>query len=155
MASERMRKQLAAAGINREPLLFGEAVRTVAEASAALGVEEGQIAKSIVFQSGDRFGVFVAAGDNRISNRKVRKIMGGKSVRIALPETVLEVTGYEIGAVTPLGLLQALPIFIDETLARFAQLYAGGGSKQSLLPLDYQELLRLTGGAAVDLKADA
>ncbi|WP_346356122.1 YbaK/EbsC family protein [Azotosporobacter soli] len=154
MSAERIKEQLEAAGIKRSLLQLGEWVRTVPEAAAAIGVADGQVAKSILFQSKDCFALFVAAGDNKISNRKVRKILAAKSARIALPETVLHVTGYAVGAVSPLGLLEPLPIFIDETLARYGEIYAGGGSQQALLPLSYKELVLLTGGRAVDLKAE-
>ncbi len=154
MSAERINKQLESAGIRRSLLQLGEWVRTVPEAAAAIGVADGQVAKSILFQSKDSFALFVAAGDNKISNRKVRKLLAAKSVRIALPETVLRVTGYAVGAVSPVGLLEPLPVFIDETLARYGEIYAGGGSQQALLPLSYAELLLLTGGQAVDLKAE-
>ncbi len=154
MGDERIAGCLAAAGIKRRPLQLGTLVRTVQDAAAALGVSEGQVAKAILFQAGAEFALFVAAGDNKISNRKVRKLLGAKSVRIALPEIVLAVTGYRVGAVSPLGLLTDVPVYIDETLERYEQIYAGGGSEQALLPLAYRELLELTGGKAVDLKAD-
>ena len=154
MSNERIKAQLAAAGIKREPLQLNEMTRTVSEAAAALSISEGQVAKTILFQAGDDFALFVAAGDNKISNRKARKLMGAKSVRIALPETVLDVTGYQVGAVSPLGLKHEVPVYIDETLSRYREIYAGGGSEQALLLLDYEEFLQLTVGMVVDIRVE-
>jgi len=109
-----------------EPLLFKEKMKTSLEAAEVLGVEVGQIAKSILFTSNDQFALFVASGDLRIDMKKVKQLMGGKP-RIASPEEVLRVTGFEVGAVCPFALQHDIPIYIDESLNRFDRVYTAAG----------------------------
>ena len=49
-----------------EPIIFEEPLPTSEIAAQALGVEVGQIAKSILFRAGEKYAMFVAAGDVRI-----------------------------------------------------------------------------------------
>src|SRR4051794_13370922 len=58
-------------GLSVELRTLGEPTATVAQAAAALGVEEGQIAKSIVFVMDGEPVVVVASGRHRIDQTKV------------------------------------------------------------------------------------
>ncbi|MGE5703278.1 MAG: YbaK/EbsC family protein [Clostridia bacterium] len=133
-----------------QPLLLAEKVPTSEEAARVLGVEVGQIAKSILFRSDDRFGLFVAAGDVRINQKKVKALLGGKKPRIATPEDVEAVTGFQVGAVCPFALRQEVPIFIDESLRRFEQVYTAAGVVESMLPITFEQLVAVTKGTVTD-----
>jgi prolyl-tRNA editing enzyme YbaK/EbsC (Cys-tRNA(Pro) deacylase) len=68
MAINRVREFLKEHNNELEPIVFDEMMKTSEEAARVLGVEIGQIAKSILFRSNDhRYGLFVTAGDMRIS----------------------------------------------------------------------------------------
>ena len=77
-------------GSDYEVQEFELPTRTVAEAAAAIGCEEAQIAKSLVFRSGsDRPVLVVACGTNRVDTTKVAVIVGEKITR-ADPDFVRE-----------------------------------------------------------------
>jgi prolyl-tRNA editing enzyme YbaK/EbsC (Cys-tRNA(Pro) deacylase) len=129
-----------------EPIVFTEMMKTSEEAASVLGVEIGQIAKSILFRSKDRYGLFVAAGDVRIHSRQVKACLGGGQPKMASPEEVAEMTGFEIGAVCPFALRREIPIFLDRSLQRFPVVYTAAGVPESILPVTFEQLVEITGG---------
>lgn len=132
------------------PLLFPEPMKTSEEAATGLGVEIGQIAKSILFRSHDEYALFVAAGDVRIHAKRVKAAFNGAKAKMASPEEVEAVTGFQVGAVCPFALLQEVPIFIDASLQRFSHVYTAAGIAESLLPVSYEQLLKMTNGRVID-----
>ena len=89
----------------------------------------------------------VAAGDARMDSKAIKARIGSR-VRMASPEEVLAVTGFNIGGVCPFALPGPLPIYLDESLQRYDIVYAAAGTPHTALPITYQELMRITGGQA-------
>lgn len=146
---ERVRRFVQAFDDGLEPLVFEAPLSTSDAAAQHLGVALGQIAKSILFCSEGRYGLFVAAGDQRIDPRIVRAHLGGKKPRVATPEEVFEVTGYPVGAVCPFALAQEVPVFVDASLGRFDTVYTAAGIAESMLPIPYPSLVSITGATIV------
>lgn len=132
------------------PLLFPEPMKTSEEAATALGVEIGQIAKSILFRANDEYALFVAAGDVRIHAKQVKAAFHGAKAKMASPEEVEAVTGFQVGAVCPFALQREVPIFVDASLQRFSLVYTAAGIAESLLPVSYEQLLEMTNGRVID-----
>ncbi|HED24394.1 MAG TPA: YbaK/EbsC family protein, partial [Firmicutes bacterium] len=112
-ALERARRYLAQFNSDLVPLEHEKTTKTAAEAAAALKVELGQIAKSILFRSGDKYGLFVAAGDIKIDDKKVRGLLDGGKAKIAKPAEVEKITGYRVGGVCPFDIDGSVPIYLD------------------------------------------
>ncbi len=152
-AARRVQDALAALGLAREVITLDVHARTSQQAAEALGVQVGQIVKSLVFTADGGEAVLVlASGANRVDERKLAALVGAR-VRRADPETVRRVTGYAIGGVPPVGHAQALPVFVDEDLLGPAELYAAAGVPECVFPLTPAELLRGTSGRVCDVKA--
>ncbi|OPZ72904.1 MAG: Cys-tRNA(Pro)/Cys-tRNA(Cys) deacylase YbaK [Firmicutes bacterium ADurb.Bin456] len=130
---------------------FEESTRTCELAARALGVEVGQIAKTIVFQADGQPVLVVASGDRKIKTGKLKRLLGAGKVRMADPGTVSRVTGYTVGGVCPLALPEKLPIFLDDTMHRFPVVYAAAGTPNSALPVTMDQLQEITGGQWADL----
>jgi Cys-tRNA(Pro) deacylase len=120
-------------------------------AAAALGVEPGQIAKTLVFLADGEPILVVASGDRKINSGKLKRLLAVSKVRMADPGTVLEVTGYPVGGVCPVALPQRLPILLESTMQRFDVVYAAAGTPNSALPVTMQQLEIITGGKWADL----
>lgn len=120
-------------------------------AAAALGVEVGQIAKTLVFLVDGQPVLVVASGDRKINNGKLKRLLAAAKVRMADPATVLEVTGYPVGGVCPLALPQSPPVFLENTMQRFGVVYAAAGTANSALPLTMRQLEIVTRGQWADL----
>jgi Cys-tRNA(Pro) deacylase len=134
-------------------ILLEENTSTAPLAAQALGTEVGQIAKSILFKTRqERYLMVVSAGDVRLDSKAIKAVVGDK-VRMANPDEVLKVTGFNIGGVCPFALRQEVPIYLDESLRRFEVVYAAAGTAHTALPISYEELMRITGGQACKFSA--
>lgn len=124
---------------------------TTAELAArALGVEVGQIAKSLLFRVGEEYVMVIAAGDVKIKAGKLKAVAGGKA-KMATPEEVLEVTGFPVGGVCPFALANPARILLDSSLGKYDVVYAAAGTPHSALAITLDQLATITGGEIVDL----
>jgi len=130
---------------------FTEDTSTSELAAQVLGVEVGQIAKSLLFITNSGPVLVVTSGDVRVDQKKLKQLVGGGKVKFADPETVMEVTGYQVGGVCPVALKKPVTIYVDESLKRFPVVYAAAGTASSALPVTVEQLLTITGGQLADL----
>ena len=113
-------KFLSSRGIEEKVVELSESARTSAEAAAAIGCDVEEIAKSIVFYVKDTLRpiLVIASGTNRVDEKKLKKLVGGKLKR-ADADFVREVTGFVIGGVPPAGHIEPLQTFMDLDLLNF------------------------------------
>jgi prolyl-tRNA editing enzyme YbaK/EbsC (Cys-tRNA(Pro) deacylase) len=129
-----------------------DAVTTAAAAAAALGVEVGQIANSLVFEMTGGVPLLVlTSGAHRVDTAKVAALLGVERVRRASPEFVREATGQPIGGVAPVGHPAPLRTLVDRALESFDEVWAAGGIPHAVFPSTYAELLAVTGGESADV----
>ncbi|MCF8885084.1 MAG: YbaK/EbsC family protein [Nitrososphaerota archaeon] len=131
-------------------LKSGEA-RTSSSAARAVKCSLGQIAKNILLigSSGSRL-LIVISGDKKIDLQKISKIFSEK-FRLASPEEVLEETGYSVGGVPPFGHIKPLKTVIDQSLKRYKYVYTSGGSEDTLMKIEVDELIRVCGAEILDV----
>jgi prolyl-tRNA editing enzyme YbaK/EbsC (Cys-tRNA(Pro) deacylase) len=67
------------------------------------------------------------------TNHTVRKKIGARKVSFASADETRELTGMEIGGVTPLVLPNGLPVWIDEAVMQTEYIILGGGNRSSKL----------------------
>lgn len=82
------------------------------------------------------------ATDRLNTNHTVRKKIGARKVSFASAEETRELTGMEIGGVTPLVLPDSLPIWIDDAVMQCEYVVLGGGNRSCKIKLDPQALLQ-------------
>lgn len=128
----------------------GASTATVSEAAQALGVEPGQIAKTLSIRIGDAVMLIVARGDARLDNRKTKDILGGRP-RMLGAEDVEALTGHPVGGVCPFGLATPLPVYCDISLKDFGEVYPAAGSRTSSVRLTPDRLAELVGATWVDV----
>jgi len=89
-----------------------------------------------------RFALCVLLAVDRLnSNHTVRKKLGARKVSFASADETRELTGMEIGGVTPLALPAGLPIWIDAAVMACEYVVLGGGNRASKIKLDPRALL--------------
>ena len=150
-AAARFQVALDALGLRRSVIELPVEARTSQQAADAVGVGVGQIAKSLVFMVDGAPVMVIASGVNRVDERKLATLAGGK-VRRADADTVKKATGYTIGGVPPFGHDTALRLWIDEDLLGHDLIYAAGGVPECIFPLTPEELLKATGGTIADVR---
>lgn len=138
-----------AAGIDGDIVVLPDAASTAPLAAAALGVEVGAIANSLVFWSDGEPLLVMTSGAHRVDTAALARRLGRGSITRATPEQVREATGQAIGGVAPTGHPRPLTTVVDEELARFPEIWAAGGTPHTVFPMTYEQLVRLTGGTVV------
>ena len=117
------------------------------------GVSLSNSANAILVRSktGERkFVVCVLLATDRLNtNHTVRKKMGARKVSFATADETREMTGMEIGGVTPLALSAELPIWIDAAVMQCEYVVLGGGNRDCKIKLDPRALLQQTGAEVV------
>ncbi len=140
---------LRAAGIQGEIVVLPDAASTAPLAAAALGVEVGAIANSLVFMCEGAPLLVMTSGAHRVDTVALAARLGRGRIVRASPEQVRAATGQAIGGVAPVGHPAQVDTVIDEALAGYPELWAAGGTPHTVFPLSFEELVRLTGGAVV------
>jgi prolyl-tRNA editing enzyme YbaK/EbsC (Cys-tRNA(Pro) deacylase)/predicted Fe-S protein YdhL (DUF1289 family) len=142
---------LQARGHAHAPVMLDDAARTAQQASDALGIAVGQIAKSIVFRrlSDEAAVLVVTSGDRRVSESKVAARVG--PLGRANAAFVRERTGFSIGGVAPVGHTTPVVTLIDQDLFRFGEVWAAAGHPHAVFRLLPGDLVRLTAAPVVDV----
>ncbi len=150
-AIDRVRNYLDQYNMDLKIIEFEESTSTCELAAAALGVEVGQIAKTLVFLADGNPVLVVASGDNKVKSNKLKRLLDASKIKMADPDTVQRVTGYPVGGVCPLALAEEAPILLDDSMRRFPVVYAAAGTPRSALPVTMEQLEIITGGKWADL----
>jgi prolyl-tRNA editing enzyme YbaK/EbsC (Cys-tRNA(Pro) deacylase) len=132
-------------------IVLDDAVHTAAAAAAALGVEVGQIANSLIFDADGEPLLVLTSGAHRVDTAKVAAGIGVAKLRRATPEFVREHTGQAIGGVAPLGHPKPVRTLVDTALAQYPEIWAAGGVPRAVFPITYAELVRVTDGTATEV----
>ena len=136
--------------INGEIIMFkAEQAKTSASAAEHLGCEVAQIAKSIVLKADNPI-LVILSGDMRVDLKKLSEVIGEKA-KLASPEYVSEEVGFIIGGVPPMGFDSPVRILIDKSIERFSEVFSSGGSRDSILKIDVNELKNVVKGEIVDV----
>lgn len=146
-AVQRVRDALRQKGARHDVMALTDTARTAQDAANALGCAVGAIVKSLVFAVGGKPVMALVAGDRMGDTEALPGVLGldGRCKR-ADADMVREATGFTIGGVAPVGHAAPLPIAIDESLGRFAAIYAAAGHPHCVFQTTLDELQRLTGG---------
>ena len=89
------------------------------EAASSLKCEVGAIVKSLLFKTENTFTLCLIAGDKKASLNKIKKTLNIKDASMASADEVKNITGFTIGGVSPVGHLNKINIYIDNSLERF------------------------------------
>jgi prolyl-tRNA editing enzyme YbaK/EbsC (Cys-tRNA(Pro) deacylase) len=147
-----VRDALDAAGAgDARVVVLDEAVHTAPAAAAALGVEVGQIANSLIFDAGGEPLLVLTSGAHRVDTAKVAAALGIAKLRRATPEFVREHTGQAIGGVAPLGHPKPVRTLVDVDLEQYPVIWAAGGVPRAVFPITYPELVRITAGTPTEV----
>ena len=148
---QRVVAALQAQGHVHMPRMLDDAARTAQQAADALGVQVGQIAKSIIFRrkEDDAAVLVITSGDRRVDEKKVAALVG--KISRADAEFVRARTGFAIGGVSPVAHATPAVTLIDRELFRFDEIWAAAGHPHGVFKLRPDDLVRLTGAPVADI----
>ena len=128
-------------------IILDTSARTALEAASSLRCEVGAIVKSLLFRTENTFTLCLVAGDRKASLNKIKKTLNIKDASMASADEVKNVTGYTIGGVSPVGHLNKINIFIDNSLERFTSLFAAAGHPNCVFKINFTDLQKITKGS--------
>jgi prolyl-tRNA editing enzyme YbaK/EbsC (Cys-tRNA(Pro) deacylase) len=98
-----------------------------------------------------QFAACVVTADRRLDvNGTVRRLMGVRKASFASAEDTIALTGMMIGGVTPFGLPDTVPLYIDAGVMGHPWVIVGGGDRSSKLKLSPSELAALPNAQVVE-----
>lgn len=142
--AERFQARLRELGLDSEVQELADSTRTAQEAAAAVGVEVGQIVKSLVFVDDEGPLLCLCAGDRRVDTERL-----GHGVRQAKGDEVRAATGFAIGGVPPVGHEQPVRTVVDASLRRFDVVWCAGGTPHAVFSTSPEALIAAIPGVDV------
>lgn len=129
------------------------------EAAAALGVDPARVFKTLVVRCAapgprgtDTYGVAVVPVTARLDLKAAAATFGAKRAQLAEAATAERLTGYVVGAISPLGQQRRLPLTLDDSaLDLGATLFVSGGRRGFEVELTPADLLAVTRGTTAPL----
>ncbi|PWH17405.1 MAG: hypothetical protein DDG60_02115 [Anaerolineae bacterium] len=141
---------LTALGIPHRIFRHAGPVTSLEQAAQERGQTPEQVIRSIVFRLGEgRFVMVLAAGRAQISWPALRAYLGQSRLTLASEAEVLQVTGYRIGTVTPIGLPAPLRILADEAVFQREEISLGSGEPNVGVIMKAADLRRVLGTVEV------
>jgi len=147
-AVKRVIDALAAHGVRERVIELEQTAATAKDAANALKVSQGAIVKSLLFMVGEQPVMALVAGDKNCFEHELPRIfhLPGDTARPDA-DKVLEITGFSIGGVAPLGFPGGpIPTAIDASLKRFSKVYAAAGHPNCVFETNVKELKKMTNG---------
>jgi prolyl-tRNA editing enzyme YbaK/EbsC (Cys-tRNA(Pro) deacylase) len=148
----RLEAALEPLGVAYELFPCDPALADTAQFCAAYGFSPDESANTIVVvgkADPRRYAACIVLATHRLDvNRTVRDRLGTRKASFAGPDETRELTGMEIGGVTPFGLPDGLPVWIDADVMVRPRIILGGGSR-SWKVMSTPALLQALPGAEV------
>ncbi len=135
-----------------EPRRFPEGTKTAADAAAAIGVDVGQIVKSLIFGVDGEIVLAYVSGANQLDEKKLARAAGGTKCSRVDADAVRAATGFPIGGVPPFGHATHLRVFIDPDLLQWPEVWAAAGTWNDVFAIEPHQLVEASDGVVTDLK---
>ena len=141
-----------ALGVEVRPRTYPQGARTAQDAADAIGVQVGQIVKSLIFGVDDDVVLAYVSGSNQLDEAKLAAAAGGERCHRVDADRVRQATGFPIGGVPPFGHDTELAVFVDPDLLDHDEVWAAAGTWNDVFPITPDELVRASGGTVTPLK---
>ncbi len=109
-----------------------------------LKIDEHLIIKTLVMEDDQQQPLIILMhGDCEVSLKHLARQLKVKKITPCSVDRVSSLTGYQTGGVSPLGLRQMLPIYMEETIGELEKLVINGGKRGLLVELSPKDLIKI------------
>ncbi len=148
-AVRRVVEAAARKGVDLRVVVLEATTHTAEDAARALGVEVGQIVKSLVFvapreSTGHEPVLCLVSGTNRVDPARLAAVVGEPAIRRATAREARDLTGFTIGGIPPVGHPHPVRVVMDPDLGRYREVWAAGGMDRAVFPVAPAALRALT-----------
>jgi prolyl-tRNA editing enzyme YbaK/EbsC (Cys-tRNA(Pro) deacylase) len=152
-AHQRVREAAAKRGVSIDIVIFDESTHTAQEAADAIGVELGQIVKSLVFvapadlardDAGLEPIIALVRGTDRVDIARLAAATAKARVRRATAREAGDATGFSIGGIPPFGHRQHIQVVMDPGLDGYPEVWAAAGTANAVFPISPRTLALLS-----------
>jgi len=117
---------------------------TAREVAAAEHVSPHKFAKSVIFFADGFYGMAVLGADCMLDLDELGVRLGLRRIRLASEGEIIRLfPGTEVGAMPPLGELFALPVYLDERLAKQKNIVFAAGTHRDAIHMRLEDYVRL------------
>jgi len=141
--------------IPHEAREYDHRVKGAEYAAEALGWPVEAMAKTLVVYLGDRrFSQCLRPGHRELSLKKLARLAGVKSARMATVDEAQRLTGYLVGGISPFGVRKPVPVWVHESLMGFETIGVNGGRRGLIVFLSPHDLVSTLSARVADLAVD-
>jgi Cys-tRNA(Pro) deacylase len=146
-------RALRAAGVSFEPHVYAwEAHGGTAASAAALGVDEHEVIKTLIFEDDRKEPLCVLMhGDHEVSTKQLARLIGKKTALPCRPEVADRHSGYQVGGTSPFGLRRKMPVYMQQSILELPRIYLNGGARGFLVAIDPKDAQRVLAPTLVDV----
>lgn len=159
-AVRRVLEAAARKGVDLRVVLLEATSHTAQDAARALGVELGQIVKSLIFvaprdEAGHEPVLCLVSGTNRVDVARLAAVVGEPAIRRATAREARDLTGFAIGGIPPVGHQHAVRVVMDPDLGRFGEVWAAAGMDRAVFAVAPAALRALTNAVVAPIADEA
>ncbi len=132
---------------------FPEGTKTAADAAEAVDCDIAQIASGIALSADGTLVVSITSGANRVSETKIADLVETDPAEVSMadPDEIKATLGWSIGGVPPFCHESEIPLFMDETLTDYDEVWAAAGTPKAVFPIAPDTLWELSGATVADV----
>lgn len=158
-AVRRVVEAAARKGVELRVVVLDATTHTAEDAARALGVELGQIVKSLVFvaprdEAGHEPVLCLVSGTNRVDVARLAAVVGEPAIRRATAREARDLTGFTIGGIPPVGHAHAVRVVMDPDLGRHREVWAAAGIDRAVFPVAPAALRALTNAVVAPIAGE-
>jgi prolyl-tRNA editing enzyme YbaK/EbsC (Cys-tRNA(Pro) deacylase) len=159
-AVRRVVEAAARKGLDLRVVVLEATTHTAEDAARALGVELGQIVKSLVFlaprdEAGHEPVLCLVSGTNRVDVARLAAVVGEPAIRRATAREARDLTGFSIGGIPPVGHANAVRVVMDPDLGRHREVWAAAGIDRAVFPVRPGALRALTNAVVAPIASES
>jgi Cys-tRNA(Pro)/Cys-tRNA(Cys) deacylase len=142
---------LKAAGVWHHFVSKSETIHT-ADASRTTGIDLNRITKNLVCRTSDgRYALIIIPGNRRVNLQKAAQALNARNIKLLGFTEAEAVSGYPPGGTPSVHHKMPMSVILDKDLLDCETFFGGGGSRDKLLELKTQDVLRLNNAITADV----
>jgi prolyl-tRNA editing enzyme YbaK/EbsC (Cys-tRNA(Pro) deacylase) len=123
-------------------------IETASDGAKHYGISLAETTPTLILKTKEKYYAAIICGNTRISFKKLKQVLNVKDISMADPQTVLDLTGANVGEVSLVN--REIITLIDNNVLMNKNCYGGCGVPKSTLRINTHDLVRITNAQILD-----